>query len=237
MKNKYPAILGILVSAILLVYACKHETDEVNPLDPNPSDTNSLITCDPDTAYFQNEVLPIFQSSCALSGCHDATTAEQDLILSDYSHIISSGNIEPGDASESEIYEKITESDEEDRMPPPPNPRLSNEKIALIMDWINQGARDNYCDSDCDTTIFTFSGAVNPIIDQHCVGCHNASLSSGGVRLDTYEYIAAIASDGRLIGTITHTDGFPKMPFNGNKLPDCKITQIKKWIDADFQEN
>ncbi len=238
MKHKYPATIGIILSSLLIAFnACKHEPDEDDPLNPNPSDTLGLITCDPDTTYFQNQVLPIFQSSCALSGCHDATTAEHDLILSDYSHIISSGHIEPGDASDSEIYEKITEEDDDDRMPPAPFPRLSSESIALIRNWINQGALNNHCDTDCDTTVFTYSGAIRSIIQQNCVGCHNSSFSNAGVVLDSYQGVAAIANDGRLLGTISHSAGFIPMPFNAAKLPDCKIAQVRKWIEAGSLNN
>ncbi|MCF8309705.1 MAG: hypothetical protein K9I68_11910 [Bacteroidales bacterium] len=48
----------------------------------------------------------------------------------------------------SEIYERITETEEDDRMPPPPNERLSQEKIDKIRKWIKQGAKNSECDKD-----------------------------------------------------------------------------------------
>ena len=238
--NKINSLLPtfIIVSIVLFIFSCKHEPDDLKPDDPNnPGDTSDLIACDPDTAYFQNEVLPIFQSSCALSGCHDDITAEHGLIMTSYSNIMNSGHVEAGNASESEIYEAITDPDPDDRMPPPPLLPLSSDQIATIRDWINQGAGNNYCDAECDTNNFTYASAIKPIIDQTCKGCHNSALANGGVRLDSYEFIAAVANDGRLLGTISHSGGYTPMPFNGNKLDDCKITQVRKWIEAGSQNN
>jgi len=216
------------------MFSCKHEPDDINPGDPNnPGDTTGLITCDPDTAYFKNDVMPIFQSHCA--ECHNETTSEHGLILTSYSNIINSDHIEVGNASESDIYEAITDTDPEDRMPFG-RPPLSATEIATIRDWINQGARNNYCDSGCDTTVFTFAEAIEPMIDLNCKGCHNASVANDGVRLDTYEFIAEVAQNGRLMGAITHADGYAKMPYLGDKLSDCQITQVRKWIESEFNK-
>lgn len=233
--NRFQALLLIAIFAVA-VNSCKHEPDEVsNPL--NPGDTSNIASCDPDTAYFQNEVLPIFRSSCALSGCHDEETQEHDMILSSYEGIIASGHIIPGNANESEFIEVITEDDDEDRMPPPPLPRLSQDQITAIRDWINQGALNNYCENSCDSSKFSFSEIIQPLIFTNCKGCHNSGLSNGGVRLDSYEAIATVANDGRLFGTISHASGFIPMPFNGNKLPECNIDQVKKWIEAGSPNN
>lgn len=231
-------VYSVLLGLIVIVASCKHEPDDVIPVGPiDPGDTNITINCSPDTTYFQNDVLPIFQSNCALSGCHDETTAQNGMILSSYSNILASNELIPFNADDSDIYEAITDDDPEDRMPPPPYPPLPADKITAIRDWINQGAKNNYCTADCDTTQFTFAAIIQPMINQSCVGCHNATLANAGVRLDSYEAIAAVASDGRLLGTISHASGFPPMPFNGAKLSDCKITQVRKWIEAGSQNN
>lgn len=229
-------VLTFLIVITSMIFSCKHEPDEFgNPV--NPIDTNDIAFCDPDTAYFQTEVLPIFQTSCAISGCHDETTQEHEMILSSYEGIMASGHIVPGNANESEIFEVITEEDEEDRMPPPPLPRLTVDQITAIRDWINQGALNNHCENACDSTKFTFAETIQPLIFSNCRGCHNEGLANGGVRLDSYEAIATVANDGRLVGTISHASGFVPMPFQKEKLDECNITQIRKWVQAGALNN
>lgn len=43
--------------------------------------------------------------------------------------------------------------------------------------------------------------------------------------------------NGKLYGSIAHTTGFAAMPQSGNKLSDCQIAQVKKWIDAGAPQN
>ena len=47
---------------------------------------------DPNAAIcFERDILPIFNSKCAMSGCHDAGTAAEGYDLSNYKKIISDG--------------------------------------------------------------------------------------------------------------------------------------------------
>ena len=90
---------------------------------------------------------------------------------------------------------------------------------------------------NCDSTSFTYSGTVFPIIDVSCGGCHSGPDPQGGFVMEDYTSISAAAlippgQYGSLYGAITHNPGNSAMPKNGTKLSDCKIYQIKKWIDA-----
>ena len=80
---------------------------------PNPPPPSK--PCDPDTVYFQTQILPIFVSNCAIPGCHDRTTAQDDVILTDYANILM--EIDPGDPESSDVYERLTDDDPEDLMP------------------------------------------------------------------------------------------------------------------------
>ncbi|MFU8805299.1 MAG: c-type cytochrome domain-containing protein [Bradymonadaceae bacterium] len=46
----------------------------------------------------------------------------------------------PGEPEESEIYRVLVTTDETIRMPPPPMDHLPGDDIALIRDWIANGA-------------------------------------------------------------------------------------------------
>lgn len=237
--------LILSVSAIVTIISCKHEIPDGNTSGGVPDGTGNgngnnppPSACSPDTVYFQQQVLPIFISNCALSGCHDAGSHQDGVVLTSYSSIINTGDIEPGDPSDSEVYEKITEDDSDDRMPPPPRPRLTTEQVALIRKWIQQGAKNNSCESaTCDTSNVTYSGAIRSIITNKCQGCHSGPSAGGGYDYTTYAGVKARVNDGSLLGAVNHVPGYSPMPKNGNKLSVCELTQIKKWIDAGAPDN
>lgn len=86
----------------------------------------------------------------------------------------------------------------------------------------------------CDTMGMTYTTNIKPIFDQSCAlaGCHDASTKSSGWDLSSYSGAAATANGGRLLGSIMHQSGFSTMPKGMNKLDDCKISQIKAWVNA-----
>ena len=83
----------------------------------------------------------------------------------------------------------------------------------------------------CDTLNVSYAVRIEPIISTNCYVCHAGNAIAGGnIMLEGYENLKNV--DGaRLYGAISHTSGSP-MPKGGNKLPDCDIAAIKKWIDS-----
>lgn len=194
--------------------------------------------CDPDTIYFQNEILPLLMSSCGVTGCHDPGTAEDGIILTDYASIMQTADVRPGDPEGSDLYEVLTETDPDKRMPPPPRQPLNAAQIAKIEKWILQGAQNNTCESTtCDTLNVTFSGQIFPVIQNTCLGCHSGSNPSGDLLLTNHSQIAAAAASGRLMGSIKHENGYSPMPQNGAQLNECVISQFEKWIANGTPDN
>ncbi len=241
-------IVSILVCTVGLT-GCKHEilypAQEPPVSDPTGGGGNgggggggtSGIPCDPDTIYFQNSILPMLVSNCAMSGCHDVATASDGVILTSYAYVMATADVRPFDLQGSDLYEVITESDPDKKMPPPPRPSLTSAQIDIIATWINQGAKDLTCGISCDTTNITFSSTINPIIQNKCVGCHSGSNPPQGINLSAYSGVQAVALNGKLHGAVSHSAGFVAMPPTGPKLPDCEILQIKKWVDAGAPNN
>jgi uncharacterized membrane protein len=189
------------------------------------------------TTCFSRDILPILLSSCALSDCHDNITHQEDINFSSYNSFINNGEVvDPFNPLNSKMYEVLLQSGE-DQMPPLPASRLSNEQIQLIYDWINEGALNEAdCPVNCDTSIFTYSGAISGIISNNCKGCHSGALPSGGVSLTTYDQVRAVALDGRLVNVVNGANGKPLMPPTGS-LNQCRITQIEKWVSDGAQNN
>ncbi len=235
----------MLMSTIMMVsqMSCVHspvvmDDDDMMPadtmmIDTMPSDTMTAVPCDPNVVYFDQEILPILVSNCAFSGCHDEASAEDGVILVSYESVIETADIEPFNIDDTELYEVLVHSDEMERMPPAPTPPLDAEQINLVAKWILQGAEDLHCDPDadgCDTEGVSFSEDLQPVIANHCVGCHSGSAPSGGIDLSAYPGVKAVADNGQLLGAVRWEAGFQNMPQGGAQLNDCIIDQIAAWI-------
>lgn len=239
MKNKFLYILFALSAGVIVLNACRHEI--LNPGNGsgggggtgggNPPPTSN---CNPDSVYFVNDIMPLISSNCTMSGCHDNITHADGVNLTTYTKIMS--YVRPGDAANSKLYKVIIKTNG-DRMPPPPMPAMTTAQKALIQKWINQGAKNNSCIASCDTAVFTYSGAVKPIMDNKCVGCHNPSNLGGNIDVSTYNAVRIISLNGKLYGSIAHQTGYSPMPKNSAKLSDCEIRQVQKWITAGSLNN
>jgi uncharacterized membrane protein len=234
----FACILGVF---ILLMLSCKHEIISDGAGSGTGTGTGSgnaggQSTCSPDSVYFQQQVLPIFVSNCSMSGCHDALTQQHGIVLTNYNGIRS--EVSPGNLNNSEIWEKINETDPGDRMPPPPRLPLTQAQKDIIRKWIQQGAKNNSCQaSGCDSVNVTYSVTIKSIIANKCQGCHSSTAPANGYDLTQYSVVKARVTDGKLWGAINQLPGYSPMPKNGSKLSVCEIAQIRKWIDAGSPNN
>lgn len=92
----------------------------------------------------------------------------------------------------------------------------------------------------CDTTQITYTTSVAPILQQSCLSCHSnakAGNFGGNIRLEMWEDVKVRADNGSLSGSVSHQGGFSPMPKGAQKLDDCSITLIQKWIEAGSPNN
>lgn len=228
-----------LLSALFLP-ACKHDPLFSAPTDPDPVDTTDPgnttgSPCSPDTVYFQNQILPLLISRCAMSGCHDAASKQKGVVLTNYQQVMSTAKIKPFNPGGSDLYEVITETKPDKRMPQPPADPLTSEQKALIRKWIEQGAKDNGCNENygaCDTTNVTYTNYMATLLANHCTGCHGGTNPQGGLRLITYAEAKAAGQSGKLYGVVARLPGYPAMPQGGAALSSCAVAKVKNWVDA-----
>ena len=234
---------GIFYSIILLITisinSCKHEPFLSGEDGDGPGneivDTDAVDfvintePCEENVVYFENQVLPIFISNCAISGCHDTQSAADNVVLVDYATI--SEKMKAGDPNDSEYYTVLINTESDELMPRDPITEqgysLPAEQLNLIKSWIEQGVKNNYCD-ECDTTQYTYSGTIKAIVDQNCAtspACHGSGTQYGD--FTTYEGVKSRV-DNQLIQkrSIVNKDMPPAAP-----MPDCELLLIKNWID------
>jgi hypothetical protein len=237
--GRWPRYLGhfAALTMMLAFSACQHEP----LLGPDPGNTGGggtgpeeEVVCDPNTIYFQQQVLPLLISNCAVPGCHNLPTDDNDEIqIIDYSSLMGSGIVQDGD-----LWEALNEDDPDKIMPPLTQSQLTGAQIALIGQWIQQGAQNNSCDAGaCDTLNVTYSGTIAPLIQQRCQGCHSGSTPQGGLDFSSWGPLNMVANDGRLAGSIQHQSSYVAMPPSGPMLPDCRIQQFLLWIASGAPNN
>ena len=233
------AIIAAIVM-LLLLPGCVHEPP-VAPDDPlaggNGGGGNgggNGDPCDSSVVYFQQQVLPILISNCAVPGCHNTANDDNDWIeITSYTSLMNSGVVQDGD-----LWEAITENDPDKIMPPPPASPLTPDQIALIGAWIQQGAQNNSCENaGCDTLNVTWSGTIQPLIQAKCQGCHSGSTPQGGLDFTSWPVVNTVALDGRLAGAIQFQGGYAAMPPSGGMLPQCDIDKFLIWIQDGAPNN
>jgi hypothetical protein len=217
MRHHHPFILLFILSGLFLNNCTREKIEQANPI------------------CFETEVLPIFQSNCTQSGCHNAQDREQGYDLSNYDGIVRKG-IRPGDFKNSELYQVLIQP--LGQMPPNPYNRLTVDQITTIALWIDEGAENNICASTpCDTTTVTYSATIQPILADYCLGCHSGGSPSGNISYETHAGVKQTAIDGTLSGSIKHLSGFSPMPQNANQLTACQISKIESWISRGALDN
>ncbi len=202
----------------------------------NTGNTGGIATSD--SICFTQDILPVLRSSCATTGCHDQVTQREGYVFTDYSTLMQrSGSVVPFYPDQSKVYRVMTTGESEDRMPPAGSQQLTSQQIENFRKWIAEGALNSDCpQASCDTTgTISFASQVWPIIQNNCTGCHNSSLSNGGVNLDSYQQVKYYAETLRngvpiIDGAIRQMNGFFPMPPSGS-LDECTIRKIELWID------
>lgn len=238
--NGLTLLMGLILG-MLWMSSCKHDIPVPVVVDDGNGGGggggNNGIPCDSDSVYFNMQVLPFLVANCAQSGCHDVASHEDGVVITSYQTLMNSGIVTPGSAYQSDIIDVLTTSDPDDRMPPAPASPLTNAQIQLVRKWINQGALNLDCSGNCDTLNVTWSGTIQPLIQNKCQGCHQPNNAGGGIDLSNYAGVSGAAFDGSLLGSVQHGAYWSAMPKNSAQLPDCEIAQIRIWVDAGAPNN
>jgi len=130
LRNKI--IMGIIsMSAAVFVLSGCYKNKTVL------SDTGEEITR---TVTFSNDIISIFNSSCNVSGCHNAGGKAPDLSATNaYNSLMGGGYINIDNVPASELYLWMTGK----RGTPMPVSGVNKDYNALVLAWIKQGAQNN----------------------------------------------------------------------------------------------
>lgn len=152
---------------------------------------------------FERDVYPLLEKRC--NSCHHAEEADGSLDLTRLSTMLRGGDdlgsaIVPGKPDESPLI-KVLHKGGDYFMPKDRDPLAAGE-IALLKNWISQGALDD-TPKFADEQIAFFEKEVRPILFERCFKCHAGEDAESGLQLTSRQGIlrggdrgpAAIAGD------------------------------------------
>lgn len=93
---------------------------------------------------FQDLIMPVMENRCM--SCHNEYKTKGDLLLTSFAALSKGGKsgkpmLVAGKLDESELFRRIhLPADDDDHMPPPEKPALTEDEISLIRWWITAGA-------------------------------------------------------------------------------------------------
>jgi hypothetical protein len=127
MKSKTLILFTALVFATALTGCYK---DIISPgQDPNGP---------PQYVSYSGDLAPLFNTNCALSGCHDGTAHNPDLrAQKSYDALINGGFVNTVVPTSSIVYGEVKSGDM------PPTGALKASDVQKILDWIRRGAPNN----------------------------------------------------------------------------------------------
>jgi len=132
-KNRMmPAIY--FIAGIILLNSCTY-----TKLDNSPCNTFEM-----DTVSFNRDVIPLFNSYCNTSGCHSGSIPAGSLSLESsiaYSELMQPGKgyVDTLNPKFSVLYTQMISVSQ----PMPPTGNLDACKTEMILNWIQQGAKNN----------------------------------------------------------------------------------------------
>jgi mono/diheme cytochrome c family protein len=232
-------IILVIFAAFLggyLFWSCSDMGDELPPgFGPPPVSGVS----------YTEEILPIFESRC--TSCHNPQLAviNGNLDLTTYDTMMDTIGphapvITPFDAENSFLVKRIEANGVS--IMPPTGGSLTAPQIALIRQWIDEGALESGGPPpppQADSVSYT--NEIQPIFDDHCTTCHGLS-ANGELDLRSYSgLIDAIGPHAPVVVTGDSVNSFlvqrikgnlqPQMPWELTPLTSVQINLICLWIE------
>lgn len=129
-KGKYLYYLSIIITTAMIAMFGSCKRDYLKPLEVEL----------PDTVSFVNDILPIFNDNCSTSGCHMSGGVAPNLGIDvAYNNMFLYILVDTINPELSIMYTRMNSSSN----PMPPDGKLSQNKIDLILKWIQLGALNN----------------------------------------------------------------------------------------------
>ncbi|MCA9175205.1 MAG: SUMF1/EgtB/PvdO family nonheme iron enzyme [Planctomycetales bacterium] len=195
---------------------------------------------------FARQIQPLLSSACLR--CHNEQNAEGGLRLDSREALLKGGERGPavvlGKASDSRLVQFVKLTPDADEFMPPAEAPLDSALVALLSQWIDEGAAWPAGIEMKPQPRIHFGRHIQPLLEMNCVGCHSKREKhdpDGGLDLTTRELamssealIPFDAGKSRLFEVTTlAADAEEVMPPKsaGGPLKQAEVEKLRAWIE------
>lgn len=149
-KRTYPiplfAMLGLVIYTSHLGGALTHGPSFLTEYAPSLTASSALQKPTEELLVFEDILLPVFEARC--QSCHNKHKTKGDFLMTSYSYVQAGGKsgkamLVARQVKQSELYHRITlPLTDKERMPPQQKKGLSEDEVALLKWWIEEGAKE-----------------------------------------------------------------------------------------------
>jgi mono/diheme cytochrome c family protein len=195
----------------------------------------------PANVDFRKDVQPILTLNCI--ACHQGSSATQGLQLDSYENLMNGSDsgkvIIPGDPKQSLLVQRISDTTGKQM---PPQTSMSPDDIAVIVAWVQQGAKPSAAGISSSAAAptpvaipVTASSSPREIVNQYCIGCHNQRLKTAGLELDQLD-LSKTAENAATLEKLVHMVGTGMMPPATAAHPswdvrEALVTKLENQLD------
>ena len=207
----------------LMEFAPFVKTDSTSKLD-HASRISSLDSAD----IFKDAVQPIVQSKCV--SCHNAEKKKGGLLLTSYEEMLAGGKtkagIIPGNTATSEIFRRITlPPSHKEFMPTGGKKPLTENQIAILEWWIDQGAQRNMMISSMKPNKY-----IQDIFSDFFQFGRDAILSYSAKPAST-DALAALLKEGFQVRAISESNNLLEVKYTGPNTEKINLSLLEPIKD------
>ena len=86
--------------------------------------------------------------------------------------------------------------------------------------------------SNCaDALNISYTSTAKSLLRANCFTCYGDGSGLGNVLLETYDEVKVLASNDRLLSSVSHTAGIAAIPLGADKLSERNIQTIKTRVE------
>jgi hypothetical protein len=197
---------------------------------------------------YAKDVQPIFTANCV--GCHKGASAPAGLQLDSPAGVFEGSSSEkvvlPGNAKQSVLAQRI--SDTTGNQMPPSGP-LSKDQIAIIANWIDQGAKAEIgagampsaapvpISLPPSVSAVTSAGMERSYFQAYCPTCHQGPNAPAGLQLDKLD-TANVEKDAEKWEKVIWKTRAGMMPPAGKPRPDARTSEAMiSWMENELDRH